>query len=135
MASELDSSHKSLFQDSDLLGSFNADLMQHSTAIGRSLGRERGDAIVHDKRLAKLRGALARLMFAIIGGVIIIVPIFVLSEGNTPYKKLGVITVSIILFAIGIAVFSRAAPENLLAATAAYAAVLVTLIGNGCTVG
>ncbi|RYO80484.1 hypothetical protein DL766_007369 [Monosporascus sp. MC13-8B] len=124
-------SHQSLFQDSDILGSFDPNLMQHSTAIGRSLGREREEAILNDERLARLRTTLKRLMLAIIGGLIIVVPMFILVEGDTTVKTLVVITTSILLFAIGVAVLSQAAPESLLAATAAYAAVLVTLIGDG----
>ncbi|RYP04079.1 hypothetical protein DL765_010312 [Monosporascus sp. GIB2] len=124
-------SHQSLFQDSDILGSFDPNLMQHSTAIGRSLGREREEAILNDERLARLRTTLKRLMLAVIGGLIIIIPMFVLVEGDTTVKTVVVITTSILLFAIGVAVLSEAAPESLLAATAAYAAVLVTLIGDG----
>lgn len=124
-------SHRSLFQDSDILGSFDPNLMQHSTATGRSLGREREEAMVNSERLVRLRMTLKRLTFTILGGLIIIVPMFILTVEHTTAKVLAVITTSILLFAIGVAVFSEAEPENLIAATAAYAAVLVALMGGG----
>ncbi|KAI2462982.1 hypothetical protein F4781DRAFT_152763 [Annulohypoxylon bovei var. microspora] len=128
---EADPTHRSLFQDSDILGSFDPNLMQHSTAIGRSLGREREETIMNIERLTRLHMTLKRLVFAVVGGLIIIVPMFILVVGHTTAKTLAVITTSILIFAIGVAVFSETEPENLLAATAAYAAVLVALMGGG----
>lgn len=121
-----DASHRSLFQEADLLGSFDHNLMQHSTALGRSIGREREEA----QRLVQMRMMSRRIVFAVLGGLIIIVPMFILEIGHTSLKALSVIMISILIFALGVAVCSHAEPEALLAATAAYAAVLVALIGN-----
>ncbi|KAL1794567.1 hypothetical protein ACET3X_006383 [Alternaria dauci] len=38
------STHRSLFRDADLLGSFNPKLMEHSNALGQSLGTTRANA-------------------------------------------------------------------------------------------
>ncbi len=74
-------------------------------------------------------------MFAIVGGLAIIVPILILVIHTVELKTILVVCASICLFALGVASFSSAAPENLLAATAAYAGVLIVFIGNanlGC---
>jgi hypothetical protein len=83
-----------------------------------------------EERRVQLRMTLKRFAFAIIGGLIIVVPMLVLVVGSAPAKTLGVISASIFLFAVSVAVFSTTAPENLLAATAAYASVLIALIGS-----
>lgn len=122
--------HGTLFRDSDLLGSFNPKLMQHSTSFRRSLGAGRAHAMATEERRVQLRMTLKRFAFAIIGGLIIVVPMLVLVVGSAPAKTLAVISASIFLFAVSVAVFSTTAPENLLAATAAYASVLMALIGS-----
>jgi len=123
-------SHRSLFKDVDLLGSFDNDLMRQSNAIGRSLGTERTDIVASQERLNRIRVAIRRFSFAIVGGLVIIVPLLILLVGEEVPKSLGVISTSIVIFAMYVAVFTRLEPENLLASTAAYAAVLVGIVGN-----
>ncbi|KAK7928901.1 hypothetical protein PG985_005899 [Apiospora marii] len=131
MKLEAHEKHHSLFKDSDLLGSFNHKLMQHSTAIGQSLGTSRWEEMAKEERRAKLRNTLRRLGFAVIGGMIIIVPMFILTWNYASTKTLVVLATSILLFVLGIAIFSTTEPENLLAVTAAYAAVLTALMSAG----
>ncbi|KAI1275575.1 hypothetical protein F5Y07DRAFT_369703 [Xylaria sp. FL0933] len=123
-------SHRSLFKDLDLLGSFDYDLMRQSNATGRSLGTERTDIVASQERLNRIRVAIRRFSFAIVGGLIIIVPLLILLVGEELPKSLEVISTSIVIFAMYVAVFTKLEPENLLASTAAYAAVLVGIIGN-----
>jgi len=121
-------SHRTLFRDSDLLGSFNPKLMQHGTSVGRSLGTGRAHVMASEERRVQFRMTLKRFAFAIIGGLIIVVPMLILVVGNATAKTLAVISSSIFLFAVSVAFFSTIEPENLLVATAAYAAVLMALI-------
>ncbi|KAI1120766.1 hypothetical protein F5Y10DRAFT_289314 [Nemania abortiva] len=123
-------SHRSLFKDSDLLGSFDPELMRQSTAIGRSLGTERTFTVAQEERLRQTRVAIRRFSFAILGGLIIVIPMLILLVGEASAKSLAVISTSIVIFAFIIASFTRLEPENLLASTAAYAAVLASIIGN-----
>ncbi|KAF2107046.1 hypothetical protein BDV96DRAFT_654136 [Lophiotrema nucula] len=123
--------YRSLFRDSDLLGSFDPELMEHSTAIGQSLGTDRARTVASEERRAHFLMAWKRFAFAIIGGLIIVVPMLILVVGSATTKSLAVIPTSIFLFAVGVAIFAKTDPTNLLAATAAYAAVLVALIGDG----
>ncbi|KAI1421812.1 hypothetical protein F5Y12DRAFT_787237 [Xylaria sp. FL1777] len=123
-------SHRSLFKDLDLLGSFDNELMRRSNAIGRSLGSERTYLVANQERLKQTRTAIRRVAFAIIGGLIIIVPLLILLVGKELPQSLAVISISIVIFAITVAFFTKLEPENLLASTAAYAAVLVGIIGN-----
>ncbi len=128
-------SHRSLFRDSDVLGSFDHTLMQHSMAIGQSLGAGRLQELESQKRQQKIREMTRRFCFAILGGLIIVTPVLILTAGTasaTP-RVLGVISASIFLFALAVALFSNTKPENLLAATAAYSAVLVSLMEDGIT--
>ncbi|KAI0490386.1 hypothetical protein F4859DRAFT_500763 [Xylaria cf. heliscus] len=127
---QVEESHRSLFKDLDLLGEFDNDLMRQSNAIGRSLGAERTDIVASQERLNRIRVAIRRFSFAIVGGLIIIVPLLILLVGEELPKSLEVISTSIVIFAMYVAVFTKLEPENLLASTAAYAAVLVGIIGN-----
>jgi VIT1/CCC1 family predicted Fe2+/Mn2+ transporter len=127
---EVGESHRSLFKDVDLLGSFDNDLMRQSNAIGRSLGTQRTDFVARQQRVNRIRVATRRFLFAIAGGLIIIVPLLILLVGEELPISLGVISTSIAIFAICVAAFTRLEPENLLASTAAYAAVLVGIIGH-----
>ncbi|KAH7020516.1 hypothetical protein EDB80DRAFT_882552 [Ilyonectria destructans] len=122
--------HSSLFRDSDLLGSFNPKLMQHSMSMSHSLGTDRAHTVADQERRVRLRLTLKRFAFAVIGGLIIVMPMLILVSETATLKKKAVISASIFLFALGVAVFSNTTPEYLLVATAAYAAVLVTFIGN-----
>lgn len=120
--------HRSLFRDADFLGSFNPKLMEHSNALGQSLGTIHAHVSTSDERRAQYTMALNRFAFAFVGGFIIVVPMLILLVGSVSVKILTVIPVSIFLFAVGVALFAKSDPVNLLAATAAYAAVLTALI-------
>jgi uncharacterized integral membrane protein len=119
-----------LYSDADLLGSFDHALLQHRQAIGRTRGSERQQMEVEQNRREKLDLAWRRFFFAIIGGLAIVIPILILVVHRTELKTLLVVCASIFLFALGVALFSSATPENLLAATAAYATVLIVFVGN-----
>ncbi|KAH7305852.1 hypothetical protein B0I35DRAFT_443385 [Stachybotrys elegans] len=118
--------HRSLFRDSDLLGSFNPRLLQHSTTISQSLATGRAMTVEKEERRLHIHMMWRRFGFAVVGGLIIIVPMLILMNGIATVKSQAVISVSIFLFAGGVAVLSSSGPENLLVATAAYSAVLVT---------
>ncbi|RSL69189.1 hypothetical protein CEP54_002457 [Fusarium duplospermum] len=74
---------------------------------------------------------LGRLTMAIFGGAALVVPMLIMSL--RPSKLTGLLTTS--LFVVGVAValawfMKDAAPKDILAATAAYAAVLVVFVGT-----
>lgn len=122
-----------LYSDDDLLGSFDPSLMVYSVTPGRlTRATQRQQSEIADKRKAALRTAWQRFAFAILGGLALVTPVLIILVGtaNVPLRALVVVSVSIFLFALAVAVFSDALPESLLAATAAYAAVLVVFISN-----
>ncbi|KAF5852811.1 hypothetical protein GGP41_008237 [Bipolaris sorokiniana] len=47
---EATSNHYSVFQDSDLIGSFDSELMEHNAALSRSLGTERATSFARKER-------------------------------------------------------------------------------------
>jgi hypothetical protein len=102
--------------------------MQHSSALGLSLGTTREQASASEERKAQFAIACKRFAFALVGGSIIIVPMLILLVGTVEKKILAVVPFSIVLFSVGVAIFAKTEPVNLLAATAAYAAVLAALI-------
>jgi hypothetical protein len=87
--------------------------------------------MAREERRMHFHMALKRFAFAIIGGLIIVVPMLILVVGSATAKTLAVISTSIFLFAVSVAVFSTTEPGNLLAATAGYAAVLMAFSGGG----
>jgi hypothetical protein len=79
-----------------------------------------------------MRMVWRRFIFAIVGGIAIVVPSMVIVVGKAPVKVLIVVPVAIIAFSSAVALFSAASPENLLAATGAYSAVLTAFMANYC---
>jgi uncharacterized membrane protein YqjE len=78
---------------------------------------------------------LSRLSMALIGGLALIAPMLIMTLHNTRLTTL--LTTS--LFVIGVAVglawkMKDAKSQDIIAATAAYAAVLVVFVGTGTTV-
>ena len=63
-----------------------------------------------------------------------VIPVLIIVIGTASVRTLVVVSVSIFTFAVLVALFSESTPENLLAATAAYAAVLVVFISNNASI-
>jgi len=72
--------------------------------------------------------AWQRFIFTIAGGLAIIVRMLIIVTGTISIKTLVVVSVSIFLFTLTVSLYSSAVPENLLAITAAYTAVLVVFL-------
>ena len=115
-----------LYCDEDLLNTFNGHLKP--LAPTRGTKRRLWLAALEKRERASL--ALRRLMFAILGGLAIVIPFLLMASTTAPRKTLIIVGLSIVVFALVMAIFSSSAPENLLAATAAYAAVLVVFVKN-----
>ncbi|KAF4636040.1 hypothetical protein G7Y89_g2051 [Cudoniella acicularis] len=122
-----------LYSDDDLLGSFDPSLMVHSVTPGKTTrATQRQQSEMVEERKTALRTSWQRFAFAMLGGLALVIPVLVIVVGtaNVPLRALIVVSVSIFLFALAVALLSNTLPENLLAATAAYAAVLVVFISN-----
>ncbi|KAI1739584.1 hypothetical protein F4680DRAFT_139836 [Xylaria scruposa] len=122
----LDNQQRVMYSDNDLLNTFNGHLKPHVP----TRGTKRRMQLAALKKRVNMAMTLYRLVFAVLGGLLIIIPLSLISAPMASQKTLIIVGVSIIVFALAIALFSSAAPENLLAATAAYAAVLVVFIAN-----
>jgi VIT1/CCC1 family predicted Fe2+/Mn2+ transporter len=72
----------------------------------------------------------ARVMFALAGGIFLLAPMIIMAYVES--KRYLVITTVVFVFlaAIALALSSKASNQELLTATAAYAAVLVVFVGN-----
>jgi hypothetical protein len=76
---------------------------------------------------------LARLIVGLIGCVLLLVPMTIMAflpDGNIKLSSLIVTIVAVILFAMSIALGSKATSQEFLAATAAYTAVLIVFVGS-----
>jgi hypothetical protein len=67
---------------------------------------------------------------AIFGGVALVGPILLMVLYKHRYTPLVTVSVSVFIFAVAMAAFSTEKPEIVLAAVAAYAAVLVVFLGT-----
>lgn len=124
---------ETLYTDDDLLGSFDPSLLAHSMSSRvMTRGTQRQQLEMVEKRRSNAKLLWQRFAFAMLGGFTLVTPvlIIVVDTENVPVRALIVVSVSIFLFALSVALCSNALPENLLAATAAYAAVLVVFISN-----
>lgn len=79
---------------------------------------------------AKAEELVIRFLMATVGGLALIVPVLVMSF--FPGRNVSLVTTSVamLLFAAGITLMTKLAPDQVLGATAAYAAVLVVFVGT-----
>lgn len=126
-----DNAPRVFYTDIDLLGSFDPFLMTKGEGRTPTRGTTREKAEKVRDRAAAFRMALKRFYFAILGGLAIVIPVFIIALGDVPTKNMVTISVAIFLFALIVAWASTASPENLLGATAAYAAVLMVFMSQG----
>ena len=115
-----------MYSEEDLLSSFNGYLKPQAP----TRGTKRRAWLAADKKRESTRMAVRRLLFAMLGGLAMIVPLLVMAIPTVSAKEVVTVGVSIAIFIFSMAIFSSASPENLLAASAAYAAVLVAFIGH-----
>ena len=73
---------------------------------------------------------LARFVIGFVGGAALVIPMLIMSIHQNQAKSLTTTSVAVVLFAIAMAVGIRATNSETLAATAAYAAVLVVFVGT-----
>ncbi|KAI4269808.1 MAG: hypothetical protein LQ337_007058 [Flavoplaca oasis] len=73
---------------------------------------------------------LARFVLGVVGGAAPVVPMLIMSINSTQAKSLTTTSVAVVLFAIAMAAGIRATNAETLAATAAYAAVVVVFVGT-----
>ena len=73
---------------------------------------------------------LARFIVAITGGLSLVIPMLVMRLGETLPKSLTTVSVAVILFSALTSLMFKASNVETLAATAAYAAVLVVFVGT-----
>lgn len=127
---KLKGQRNSIYSDADLLGSFDCSLLQHTPTLGRTRASHVEALEQHARAKQQLKETWRRFAFAIVGATAVVVPSMIIAYDQAPVRTLVVVAVSIFVFSCTVAVFSVASPENLLAATAAYSAVLMVFMGN-----
>lgn len=82
---------------------------------------------------AKAESLVVRFLMAAVGGLALIVPVLVMSF--FPGRNVSLVTTSVamLVFAAVITLGTKLAPDQVLGATAAYAAVLVVFVGTSLT--
>lgn len=83
-----------------------------------------------DDTRKKFREALHRFFMAMVGGLLLVIPVVIMSFKTSRTRSLVTLSVSVIVFAVVITVgASTAKPQDIVAATAAYTAVLAVFLG------
>jgi hypothetical protein len=113
-----------VYTDDDLLNSFNSHLKPKAP----TRATKRRNWLIGLEKRENARVVLHRLVFAILGGFSIVLPLLLMAVPMASRKMLIIFGVSILVFSLVVAVFSSATPEHLLTVTAAYAAVLVVFL-------
>jgi VIT1/CCC1 family predicted Fe2+/Mn2+ transporter len=81
-------------------------------------------------RKRKWRAGAERFGMAIIGGVLLVVPVVIMSLNTSRTKSLITLSASVLVFAFVVAGGAdEASPQEVIGATAAYAAVLAVFLG------
>jgi VIT1/CCC1 family predicted Fe2+/Mn2+ transporter len=82
------------------------------------------------KRAMRIANSITRFLVAILGGAVLLVPIVLMSFLDSRNAHLIITSLFTIVFALGMSVVSTATNQEVLAATAAYTAVLVVFVGT-----
>ena len=72
---------------------------------------------------------VTRLLFSVTGGAALLVPMIIMTFYTSQHARLIVVALAVILFSIFMAA-TNAPRDSIVAATAAYAAVMVVYIGS-----
>ena len=88
-----------------------------------------------DETTQIVKAAIIRFTMAFFGGVALVGPMLVMTLHKSRNTSLITTSISVLFFAMVVAYFARkASPQEVLAATAAYAAVLVVFVGTSSDV-
>ncbi|KAH7161687.1 hypothetical protein EDB81DRAFT_351874 [Dactylonectria macrodidyma] len=99
----------------------------HQEKIERSKEYSEG---MQPKEVLAFVDRLARFLIAVTGGGFLIVPMVVMTLGQSQTKSLVTVSVAVVLFALVLAFGIRVSNVETLVATATYAAVLVVFVGT-----
>ena len=84
----------------------------------------------HGRYISPSVDNFARILFALMGGIFLLAPMVAMACITSTKYLLITTVLFVLLFAIILALSSKASNQELVAATAAYAAVLVVFVGN-----
>jgi hypothetical protein len=84
----------------------------------------------HGRYISPSVDNFARIFFALVGGIFLLLPMIVLSFITSKNYLLLTTVLFVLVFSISLGLISKASNQELVAATAAYAAVLVVFVGN-----
>lgn len=84
----------------------------------------------HGRYISPVIDSIARIIFASLGGVFLLAPMVALSYCKEKLYLIIITALFTLFVAILLGLISRASNQELLAATAAYAAVLTVFVGN-----
>jgi VIT1/CCC1 family predicted Fe2+/Mn2+ transporter len=85
---------------------------------------------VWEKQQSKGKETTARFLMAAFGGLMLIVPMLIMSYHASHTKSIVTSSLFVLFVAFILAAFSEASGQEILGATAAYAAVLVVFVGT-----
>src|SRR5438876_317333 len=84
----------------------------------------------HGRHISPAVDSIARVVFAVLGGIFLLAPMVALSYCQAKLYLIIITVVFTLVVAVVLALASKATNQELLAATAAYAAVLTVFVGN-----
>jgi VIT1/CCC1 family predicted Fe2+/Mn2+ transporter len=79
---------------------------------------------------AFLAETITRLLVALLGGFFLVVPLVILSSQSSNSSNLVTVSICIVIFAFLISFLTKASNQEIMAASAAYAAVLSVFVSN-----
>lgn len=84
----------------------------------------------HGRYISPVIDSVARVIFALLGGAFLLAPMVALSYCAEKLYLIIITVLFTLIVAVLLGLISRASNQELLAATAAYAAVLAVFVGN-----
>jgi hypothetical protein len=85
---------------------------------------------MHARHISQIVDNLARLLIAVVGGILLLAPMAVLIFVNSLGLTLGITFIFVLVFSVALSLVSKASNDQILAVTAAYGAILVVFVAN-----
>jgi VIT1/CCC1 family predicted Fe2+/Mn2+ transporter len=96
----------------------------HDNIQLRELGRNEANRVAFQKQ------RLARFAMAALGGLLLVVPMLIMANVQGKASSLITTCIALLVFSALVTLFTELGPHEILATTAAYAAVLVVFVGT-----
>jgi VIT1/CCC1 family predicted Fe2+/Mn2+ transporter len=99
--------------------------------ISKTTSKEKIGRVRRYQTVAWVADTLSRFLFGLVASASLTVPmVFLMRQASSRSSKVATVVVCVVVFSLFVALISRAGPQEMMAASVAYAAVLVVFVST-----